>query len=328
MLKQSVQMNIDVQPKNQDILEKLYRYTGLIEAVDFFSQQLNYDQIIDAAFEFINELLMVEQSVLFYVDSANKCYEKKAVKGCDDKSPVIKLNVSHDNYAKFHGSILKGQEEIIKYFDKDIIESHNVRLVVPFIAEHSLCGFMFITNKTMGELKENDFIIAEVIMKLCNTALNNYKRYDVLQKANLSLDEKIFNLFAINQSSRVLLSELNLNILYNLSIDVFSELTQSGVTGFILYDEKSERYSLKAYKDIFQETENVWISLSLKEDAVIDENKMIVDVYKEQDKLYFNSIFEEDIDSLYELKPIYLVFIIKNKKNPWVRFTKLYGDRY
>ena len=66
-----------------------------------------------------------------------------------------------------------------------------------------------------------------------------------MQNAKSELDEKVFNLFAINQSSKVLLSELDLSVLYNLSIDVFSELTQSALTSFFLYDEKEKTMSLE-----------------------------------------------------------------------------------
>ena len=310
----SLQNIIQEQQNNHETLEKLFRYSGLIESIDFFSQQMNSEQIIDAVFDFINELLLVEHSALYYLSEDNKSYIRKKVKGKFGKPEVITAEETHDNYAKFHGSILYDKKDMVKYFKEDLTQQYNVKLVIPIIAEYSLSGFIFITNKTMGDFTENDYIIAEVLMKLCNTALGNYKSYQVLQKANLSLDEKIFNLFAINQSSRVLLSELDLAALYNLSTDVFSELTQSSVTGFVLYDEKSETYTLKAFKDIFHNVKDIWISLSLKSGSVIDSNKIIIDVSKEGDRAYFNSIFEENIDSLSELKPLYLILIVRNNQ--------------
>ena len=73
--------------------------------------------------------------------------------------------------------------------------------------------------------------------------MRNYKSYNELRAINESLDEKIFNLFAINQSSKALLSQLDLDSLYGLAVDVFSELTQSSATGFVLFDEKAKNMS-------------------------------------------------------------------------------------
>jgi hypothetical protein len=47
---------------------------------------------------------------------------------------------------------------------------------------------------------------------------------------------------------------------------------------------------------------------------VIDSNKIIIDVAEEGDRAYFNAIFEEDIDSLSELKPLYLILIVRNNQ--------------
>ncbi len=309
----SLLQRIEDQKNNQDISEKLYRYSALIEAIDFFSQQLNFEQIIDAAFDFINELLMVEHSVLFCFDDSGSYVLKKA-KGFQTGGCAVKNNKRLENLAKFHGNILYGTESMAKYFEEDVLNLYKVKLIIPLMVGHDLYGFALISNKTAGDYSEDDHIISEVLMKLFNTALSNYKRQEVLQKANLSLDEKIFNLFAINQSSRALLSELNLDVLYGLSIDIFSELTQSSVTGFILYDEKSERYGLKAFKDIYRRETEVLLSLGFNRENRLDANKMIIDLSDARDREYFDSLFEEGIEALGELKPLYLVLLVKNNK--------------
>lgn len=295
-----------------DITEKLFRYSGLVEAIDFFSQQLNFEQIIDAAFDFVNEMLLAECSVLYCLGDGQGSYERKKVKGFTGGPDRVKAAKSHDEYAKFYGSILYNRDRMSKYFEEELLNTFRVKLIVPLIAEHGLYGFILVSNKAMGEFSDNDYIIAEVLMKLFNTALNNYKRYEVLQKANMSLDEKIFNLFAINQSSRVLLSELNLNVLYSLSVDVFSELTQSSVTGFVLYDEKSESYRLKAFKDIYYGEKDIYMNLTLSGSALVNTDKLIIDVTDTRDREYFNNLFEEGIEALHELKPMYLVMLVRN----------------
>ncbi len=67
--------NTEEQKTNEDITEKLFRYSGLVVAIDFFSQQLNFEQIIDAAFDFINEMLLVECSALYCLGNDRSSYE-------------------------------------------------------------------------------------------------------------------------------------------------------------------------------------------------------------------------------------------------------------
>lgn len=109
-----------------------------------------------------------------------------------------------------------------------------------------------------------------------------------------------------------MLSELNLNALYSLSVDVFSELTQSSFTGFILYEEKSERYVLKAFKDIYYGVRDIYMDLTLSQNAPVYPDKLIIDVTKPQDREYFNTLFEEGIEAISELKPLYLVLLLRN----------------
>ena len=250
--------------------------------------------------------------VLFCFDGDR--YVLKKVKGFKTDEYTVKNSSNLENLAKFHGNILYDKDRMAKYFEEDVLNLYKVELVIPLIVEHDLYGFALISNKTMGDFSENDHIISEVLMKLFNTALSNCKRQEVLQKAKLSLDEKIFNLFAINQSSKALLSEFDLDVLYSLSIDVFSELTQSSITGFILYDEKSERYILKAFRDIYRREKDVLLSLGLKRGNPIKADKIIIDVFDAQDRNYFNSLFEEGLEALNELKPLYLVLLVKNNK--------------
>ncbi len=57
----------------------------------------------------------------------------------------------------------------------------------------------------------------------------------------MKLDKKIFNLFFINHCSRTLLSELNLEKIYMLCIDIIRELTASSVTSFGLYEDARDK---------------------------------------------------------------------------------------
>lgn len=308
----SILSGIEEQKRQEHLSAQLFRYAGLIQAIEFFSQKLNFEQIIDAGFDFINELVTIEKSAVFVIQGHN--YVLKKLKGYDGEIISIKNNDHFQSLATLHGNLLYEKELLESFFDTEVLEAYRVATAIPLIIENNLYGFIFISDKVISEQSSDDFIISAALMKLINNALENYKRYEELQKANKELDEKIFNLFAINQSSKALLSELSLDVLYNLSVDVFSELTQNMITGFVLYDDKYEKYLLKAYKDIFYKELDLQVSLTINKKARVDVNKVLIKMSDERDVQYFNSLFSEGIQSLAELKCQYIVLLIKSGK--------------
>ena len=306
----SIITDLEEQRRDEKQTTKLYRYTGLIQAIEFFSQKLNLDQIVEAAFDFVNELLTLEKSAVFVMQGSN--YILKKVKGYESELRVIKNSSELQNHALLHGTILYDKAGAEKYFSPEVIVEYSVTAALPLIIDGSLYGFIFLSNKTAGEMNHDDFIISEALMRLINNALDNNKRYEDLQRSNRELDEKIFNLFAINQSSKALLSELNLDMLYHLSVDVFSELTQSSNTGFVLFDEKCEKFELKAFKDTLFSGHEPAISLTLDRMAVTDVNKVMIEVSNPKDVLYFNSLFKEGIAAIADLKSLYIVLLLKS----------------
>lgn len=304
---QSVLKRIEDEKKDERLSAKLFRYTGLMQAIEFFSQKLVFEQIIEAAFDFINELLLVDHSAIYVYD--NDSYTLKKEKCFTNVPKEIKNTEGLKNLATFYGTVLYEKENINRFFNTELTESLALNALVPLIIEDRLYGFILVSSKRMNE---DDYIISESLMKLINTALENFSRYEKLMKVNVELDEKIFNLFAINQSSKVLLSELRMDLLYNISIDVFSELTHSTITGFVLFDDKSSTYTLKSYKDVFYKLKDATVSLSLNRATKINPNKVIIDLSCEEDIRYFNDLFEEGIEQLADLKTKYVVLIQKS----------------
>jgi len=303
----SILRKIEKQKRDNKLSAKLFRYSGLLQAIEFLSQKLTLEQIIDAAFDFVNELLTLEKSAVFVLNGDE--YVLRKVKGIENGIVKIKNNDSLKGFAVFYGTLVYDREQLERYFDKEAIDAYQVETVIPLIAEDHLYGFIFTSMKT--ESSSDDYIIAEVLMKLINNAIENNQRYEDLQKANRELDEKIFNLFAINHSSKALLSQLDIDELYSLSVDVFSELTQSCITGFVLYDEKSERFNLKAFKDTFCKINDITLDLEVNRAAAADPNKVIIDTSNEWDLAYFTNVFPGAIDQLRVLKPAYIVMMLK-----------------
>lgn len=309
----SVLKKIEQERKNENLSTKLYRYAGIIKAIDFFSQKLNVDQIIESAFDFVNELLIVEKSAIY--STAQNGFILKKSKGITNTFSFIPSNESLESIPMLYGTLIYGENRLNKYFDKEMLKEFETSIVIPLTTDNVLVGFVFIGNKSNkeGTLDSEDFIIAEALMKLFNNSLEENKRYEELKKVNNTLDEKIFNLFAINQSSKALLSEINLDVLYDLSVDVFAELTQSSATSFVLYDERSEGYVIKGFKDILYRPVDTFNSFMLNKDAKIEQTKLIINLESEKDVNYFIKLFNEEVFSFFRsFDTAYIVLILKN----------------
>lgn len=303
---------VDEQKKSQNITNQLYRYTGLIQAIQFFSQRFSSEQILNYTYDFVTELLIVKQIAIF--SKQYKQYFLIKSKGFKFDSYTIPFDEKYNMIAKFHGHIMN-IEDMNRFLPQDLLKAFPSHLGIPLMIEDELFGFILANRaESDGDFTQDDYIIAEALMQLFNTSLSNYKSYQDLHDAKSELDEKIFNLFAINQSSKVLLSELNLPSLYNLSIDVFSELTQSSITAFFLYDEISESYLLRGMKDAFHPSNKLNLSLYLESDSSLEPSKSILDMKDLEDIQYFNSVFHNGYNIIQMLNPVYIVMLIKNKE--------------
>ena len=291
----------------------LYRYNGLMQAIDFFSNRLSFEQIISSAFEFVNELLTVSKSVMYIFDGNEFIPAEK--KGLEDEPARLPSTKKLETFAVFCGAVLYDNAKLEEYFDRDFIKTHQVHIMVPLITETALEGFILLSEKSGGAFVPDDAVICDALMRIFTSALDNHRRLVMLQQTNSELDEKIFNLFAINESSKNLLAQHDMEALYTLSLDVFSELTQSSQTSFFLYDEGSEKYMLKAYKDIqYSRVDRESVSLALNRDKPIKATRFLIDTGNPSDVDYFNGLFDEGTDILSFAKPLYIVLLLKGSE--------------
>lgn len=291
----------------------LYRYNGLMQAIDFFSNRLTFNQITEFAFEFVNELLTVSKSVMYLFDGSD--YVIAAKKGITDELTRVSPSQKLQTFAILRGSVITDRAELLEFFEPAFLDFYQVKIMVPLTMEATLEGFILLSEKNGGPFVSDDTVICDCLMRIFTGALENNRRLIRLQQTNSELDEKIFNLFAINESSKILLAEHDLEVLHTLSVDVFSELTQSSRTGFFLLDEGAEKYTLKAYKDIYlSKISKKSLSLTLRQDQKIKPSKFLIDVTAPEDVEYFNRLFVEGVDSLDSLKPLYIVLLLKGSQ--------------
>lgn len=228
-------------------VSKLYRYEALLQAIDFFTQKFNLEQLSYYAFEFSNEILTLNSSALFLIEG--DAFKLKKTRYYKAKNYKIQDCEQIQRIALFYGDIITANFE--NFFTPEDVAFFNARLVIPLLIQDKVHGFIISDGKAVDNFDEDDLIIARALMRLINNSLENSKNFSDLQFTNKQLDQKIFNLFSINQSSRALLSVLDLNKLYSLAIDIFSELTSSKVTAFGLYDEIRDRIIVRGYKNVF-----------------------------------------------------------------------------
>jgi hypothetical protein len=191
----------------------------------------------------------------------------------------------------------------------------NIKVIIPLIAKGELLGFVALSEKnSINEYSEDEYNILETLKSLVNSAIENYKSYEELKLINSQLDEKIFNLFAINQSSKALLSELDIEKLYSLAVDVFSELTQSAVTSFIVFDEISEKYVIRAYRNVLSPNEHFDILIRHNKDTKTDTSKVILNVESDEDMNYLMSIFPNYDEIIVSLKVRFFILLFRNNQ--------------
>lgn len=288
----------------------LYRYNSLLEAIRYFSNPLTLEQITDVAFDCVNEILTVEKSVMYILENGR--YKAKKQRGLD-AAEEIALNAKLSGFALYVGNVISGELALEQYFDASVLKSLDATVMIPLILHKNLYGFFLLSRRITGSFNANDMVVCETLMNLFNNAIESCQRLEDLQISNRELDEKIFNLFAINQSAKAMLTEHRLDELFKLAVDVFSELTQSRNTGFVVYDKLSEKYILKAYRDVFATDAPGFGSLTKRSGADCF-SRQILDLSNASDRKHFDSLFLEGSELLSSLKTHYVVFICDSKR--------------
>ncbi|QUI25069.1 GAF domain-containing protein [Vallitalea pronyensis] len=296
--------------QNEDISKKVYRYTGLVHAIEFFSQKFNLGHVEDYIYAFTNELLLPDQIALFVKKGAK--YKLKHVHGYEQSDCIFYDDKSYDELIYYHSGLLTN-EKIEDYFPKEVLENYPALIAIPLIMDRDLYGIIFL-NRLQDTFADDDFIIANALMNLYAAALTNHKNYDDLLDMSKQLNEKLFNLFAINHSSKALLSQLDLSTLYELSISAFSELTQSSFTTFFLYDELTESYRLMSLKDVYNS--KLIMFINLYPTRPIDDIQVgtLTDMNDLDQRQAFFKLFKKANEKLQDIKAQYIVSIKKDQR--------------
>lgn len=286
----------------------IYNMEKILTSVDYFSQLLSLEQILSYGYEFFHDTLGLKASAIYYLDDDTYKLVSQIGYDYDIKLKEHKKNDKINNIATLYGRIL--YENFQKYFDEDFVDYFDPELIIPLIVKDKLYGFIIsdgfcYDNNPYSSILSMEYL--EGMKTLLNMALSNTLLYRDYKKLARNIDKELFQQFSINQTTKILLAETDIEKLYSLCIDVVRELTSSSVTALILHDSIRNKFIVKGYSDIinFQNYYNEYELLSNS----IDIQKTVFDLDKDMDEL--KSIFKNS-DALKNLTAKYVVLIGKN----------------
>ncbi|MBC7961204.1 MAG: hypothetical protein H7X94_15195 [Vallitaleaceae bacterium] len=283
------------------------RYAGILSAIEFFSQKFELEQLISYAFDFSNDLLQPDQIAIWnlqdqqYILSQSNGYETAF---------TFEYQQQYDQIVYFHAGLMYGKN-ISLLLPPEISEVFNPDFCIPLIMDKSFFGIIALKRSGGNPFNSEDEIFASALMNLFSSALTNYSSYKHIEIAKAQLDQKIFNLFAMNHSTKALLSELSLNNLYDLAISVFSELTQSSFTTFFIKDVISENYKLMGCKNVRSHTLNLDITL-FENHSQHSRLPILIDMSDKKNRDLFLDHFFNGSEILQKINPLYIVLLKKS----------------
>ncbi|WZL82276.1 GAF domain-containing protein [Vallitaleaceae bacterium 9-2] len=286
-------------------MQQTDQYIKLVNAIEFFSQRFSLENMLEYIYDFSMELIHPSSCVLI-VESQGTY---KVVKNTEGYNPHISFpkQAHHDELVYFHAGLVD-EERLGDYIPTELFLEEKPKYAIPLIMDKSLLGFV-VFNKE--RVLDADLIIANALMNLFSLSLSHYDSYNALEQVKKKLDAKVFNLFAINQASKALLSELNVRRVVQMTNSVFSELTQSRITSIYIYDTIGQRYECMGMIDVYNKVSFRPSSIQSKEVKNL-QGKMVIDYEDLEDQQLFKRYFSSSIHALDTHEPKYIINLVND----------------
>lgn len=263
-------------------------YDKIIKAIDFFSQELHEEQFSRYGYPFLHDLLNLKKSA-FYMVKDFKNVESPYLLTHKINSTIDFEIISNSkqlkNLAVFHGRYL--DDNFDQYFPKGLLDQTAINLIIPIINKSVLYGFI-ISEDHLPYEGRLDYL--SVINTVINMSFSYIVNHQILEERSTALRSEVYNLNMLTHLIAEIVSEKNLDNLYDLCIDSVRELTASSYTTLVFYDEILGKYATKASKDIVEQ-ENLMLSYELNNKAV-EITEKIYDVtvdFEKLDKIFVNA---------------------------------------
>lgn len=281
-----------------------HKCENLISAIDFFSQNLHLDQIVEYGFKLYCSIENPISSSIFWLNEDKLRYTQVHIQGDFPVLEDVEKNESHDMFAVRNGFILKDREKQKRYFDEDFLKRSQAESVMPLIVEDLLLGFIF-TRHDSEEISLGDECLIRFNL-LLNLALEKASRYVERENFRKELDRRIFNIDALSQTMRLVLSELSVEHLLNIAMDILREMTTSPVTSIGIYDNQEKILKIEKYFNVF-DAKNYFDAIHLKTNE-IQSGQMVFDYPQDREAL---KVYFDDLTIFERLEAEKVIFIYK-----------------
>lgn len=292
----------------------------LLEAIDFFAQNLSFEQIVSYGYHFIHKIIGLESSGIFVLE--NGVFNLKHTFDASFDIQSFPYDNRMNLLATKFGRAMKN--ELTTYFDEAFIESEHITFAFPILVKNKTYAVIFAKSEDVNLSDEGCSSAIHGINQMVNKSAENAINFEQFEEANAELDKKIFNLLFINHSTKAFMSELDLKKLYQLCIDVISEITASTVTSFALLEPTLSKLVLRGYKDILT-YENFYCEFETL-DTTERICKVVYHIERDYDQLF--KFFKEP-EKFKTLQAEYVVLIIKKDILGFVTIGKnIGGEEY
>lgn len=279
-------------------------YESLLSSIDFFSQNLNLNQIIEYGFSIFNSFEQPAASAIYTMDDAKETYQVQFHFGYTKAPDAVVKTDQHAMFAVRNGFLLTDYKTQSRYFEEAFLDAYTVSKIMPLIIDDQLYGFIISSD---AESSIYDISFLNRFNYLMNLSLEKASRYLERNALKQEIDKRIFNLDSISQTMKLLLSELKTKGIIQLSADVIRELTSSSVTAIALYDAFEQAIKVEAYEDLVSGNK-AFQTFHLNEEYPTQQT--VFKYPQEADKL---SVIFKDASHFEALKPTYVILIIKEE---------------
>jgi hypothetical protein len=286
-------------------MQQTEQYTKLVNAIEFFSQRFSLENMLEYIFDFSIELIHPASCIL--IVEKDGIYEVENYKGAYNHALSFLKEPHHNELVYFHAGLIN-EERLNTYIPSELFLKDKPKYAIPLIMGKSLLGFVAFYKE---DVTEGDLIIAEALMNLFSLSLSNYESYNALEQVKKKLDAKVFNLFAINQASKALLSELDVGQVIQMTNSVFSELTQSRITSIYIFDDIGQRYECMNLIDVYNK---IRFRPSFIHSKNIKNNRcgVVIDYDNPDEKQLFSAFFSESMSILDTYETKYIINLIQD----------------
>ncbi|MBS7526588.1 hypothetical protein KHM83_07860 [Fusibacter paucivorans] len=223
-------------------------YDALLSSIDFFSQNLHLEQIVEYGFMIFNAFEKPKASAIYRLNSETQYYELQFSQGVYHGPESILKTACHDDFAVRKGFMVTDRNVQQQYFESAVERIGNLSKIIPLIADDRLYGFIFSVDS------DDETVLGDLFLTrfnyLMNLAIEKAFRYFERATMRQEIDKRIFNLESISQTMKVLFSELDTERILQMSLDVIRELTASSATAIGLFDTVEQCIKIRAYDDL------------------------------------------------------------------------------